>query len=62
VFLVGSGCAGQKVTRFTAAGSYPITVTGTSKVGTTAVTQTTTIASTVGADGARQRDDAIRVA
>jgi hypothetical protein len=52
VFLVGSGCAGQKVTCFTPAGSYTITVTGTSKVGTTTLTQTTTIAFTVGANGA----------
>jgi hypothetical protein len=40
------------VTCFTPAGSYTITVTGTSKVGTTTLTQTTTIAFTVGANGA----------
>jgi Bacterial Ig-like domain (group 3)/NHL repeat len=51
VFLVGSGCAGQKVTCFTPNGSYTITVTGTSKVGSTTVTQTTTIAITVGSNG-----------
>ncbi len=52
VFVVGSGCAGQKVTCFTPSGSYTITVTGSSKVGSTTVTQTTTIAFTVGSDGA----------
>ena len=52
VLLVGSGCADQKVTCFSPAGSYTITVTGTSKFGTTTLTQTTTIAFTVGADGA----------
>ena len=52
VFLIGSGCAGQKVTCFTPSGSYTITVTGTSDVGATTVTQTTTIAITVGTNGA----------
>jgi hypothetical protein len=52
VFLVGSGCAGQKVTCFTAAGNYTISVTGTSKVGSTTIAQTTTIAITVGSNGA----------
>jgi hypothetical protein len=51
VLLVGSGCAGQKVTCFAPDGSYTITVTGTSKVGTTTVTQTTTIAFTVSGSG-----------
>ena len=51
VFLVGSGCAGQKVTCFAPDGSYTITVTGASKVGTTTVTQTTTIAFTVSGNG-----------
>jgi hypothetical protein len=51
MLLVGSGCAGQKVTCFTAEGNYTITVTGTSKVGSTTVTQVTTIAITVGGNG-----------
>jgi hypothetical protein len=51
VFLAGSGCAGQKVTCFTAEGNYTISVTGTSKVGSTTVTQVTTIAITVGGNG-----------
>jgi hypothetical protein len=51
VFLIGSGRAGQKVTCFAPSGSYTITVTGTSNVGATTVTKTTTIAITVGANG-----------
>jgi hypothetical protein len=51
VLLIGSGCAGQKVTCFAPSGSYTITVIGTSKVGSTTVTQTTTIAITVGGNG-----------
>jgi Bacterial Ig-like domain (group 3)/NHL repeat len=51
VFLVGSGCAGQKVTCFAAAGNYTLAVTGTSNVGSTAVTQTTTVTFTVGSNG-----------
>jgi hypothetical protein len=51
VFLIGSGCAGQKVTCFAPSGSYTITVTGTSKVGSTIVTETTTLSFTVGDNG-----------
>jgi len=51
VFLVGSGCAGQKVTCFAAAGNYTLAVTGTSGVGSTAVTATTTVTFTVGSNG-----------
>jgi hypothetical protein len=52
VFLVSSGCAGQKVTCFTPEGNYTITITGTSKVGSTTITQTTTVSFTVGTNGA----------
>ena len=51
VLMIGSGCAGQKVTCFAPSGSYTITVTGTSKVGSTTVSQATTIAVTVGSNG-----------
>jgi Bacterial Ig-like domain (group 3)/NHL repeat len=47
VFLVGSGCAGQDVNCWTPAGSYTITVTGASKVGTVTISKATTIAFTV---------------
>ena len=52
LLMVGSGCAGQKVTCYAPEGSYTITVTGASKVGTTTITQTTTITFTVGSNGA----------
>lgn len=51
VFLIGSGCAGQKVDCYPPVGSYTITVIGTSNFGGTTVTQTTTIAITVGDKG-----------
>jgi Bacterial Ig-like domain (group 3) len=51
VFLIGSGCAGQKVTCFSPEGNYTITVTGASKVGSTTITETTTVSFSVGANG-----------
>jgi hypothetical protein len=51
VFLVGSGCAGQKVTCFSPEENYTISITGTSKVGSTTITQTTTVSFTVGTNG-----------
>lgn len=51
VFLVGSGCAGQKVTCFAAAGNYTLAVTGASGAGSTVVTATTTVTFTVGSKG-----------
>jgi hypothetical protein len=48
LFVIGAGCAGQRLNCFTSQGSYTVNIVGTSKVGSTTVTNTTAVTFTVG--------------